>query len=102
MKQLLFLSLMAIVGLVFLALAAYYNAEGTKHQSTGEIAAAVKKFESAVAVYPHSVELQINFGNVLVMSKSIDEVIEHFTAAVRLDSTNPRSYAILAGALAHR
>lgn len=83
-----------------MALAAYYNAEALRFQKAGDIEAALKKIESAIAVYPQSGELHISFGKALEGVGRIKESIEQFKIAVSLDSLNPGVHVNLADALA--
>jgi tetratricopeptide (TPR) repeat protein len=85
-----------------MALATYNNAEGIKFQETGDIAAALKKFESATATYYQSSELHISFGKALEQAGRSKDAIEQFKIAVSLDSLNPKVSVSLADALARQ
>jgi tetratricopeptide (TPR) repeat protein len=85
-----------------MALATYYNAEGIKFQETGDIAAALKKFESAIIIYYKSSELHISFGKALEQAGRSNDAIEQFKIAVSLDSLSPKVRISLADALARQ
>lgn len=63
------------------------NKRGIAHVRRGDRAAAVDAFVDALLAHPSFVPAIVNVGNMLLEDGAVDEAVEHYEAAVRLDDT---------------